>query len=98
MKAKGKTRKTKKTFMPVTFREAYAYSGKFADWLEKQAGKQAKSAYYGLQLLELVSRFDEIQQGQIEVERARRSLQKLLSYRYNPDNQTTGKTPSGGAA
>lgn len=88
---KGKTRKTQKTpktappFVPVTFREAYAYSGKFADWLEKQAGKQAKAAYYGLQLLELVSRFDVTLQGKTEVERARRSLQKLLGYTYKSE-------------
>lgn len=88
MNTKGKTRKTKKTtptFVPVTFREAYAYSGKFADWLEKHAGKQAKSAYYGLQLLEVVSRLDVTLQGKTEVERARRSLQKLLDYTYRPE-------------
>jgi hypothetical protein len=81
----SKTPKHSPDYVQVTFREVDAYRVRFAAWLESLAGKQAKAAYYGLQLLELVSRYDVTLQGEREVERARRSLAKLLDYTYKPE-------------
>lgn len=89
MNTKSKTRKTKQTapaFVPVSFREVYGYQDKFVEWLERQGGKQAKAAFYGLQYLDIASRNGVTEKGQKEVMRARRSLQKFLGYTFTPED------------
>ena len=71
-------------FVPVTFREFYAYKEKFSEWLETTYGKRANAAFYGLLFLEITARVGVTPEGEKDVTRCRRALQKLLDYTYQP--------------
>jgi hypothetical protein len=71
-------------FVPVTFREFYAYKEKFSEWLKTTAGKQANAAFYGLLFLEIAARVGVTLDGEKDVARCRRALQKLLDYTFQP--------------
>jgi hypothetical protein len=69
-------------FVPVTFREFFAYKDKFSKWLETTVGKQARAAFYGLLFLEIAARVGVTMEGEKDVARCRRALQRLLDYTY----------------
>ena len=68
----------------MTFREFYAYKEKFSEWLDTTVGKRANAAFYGLLFLEIAARVGVTLDGEKDVARCRRALQKLLDYTYHP--------------
>ena len=85
MNAKRNTKgKTEKAQSEVTYKEVDFYREKFAAWLTTQAGKEARGAFFALWAIEIFSRLN-ISMFDKEVTRARRTLQKFLNSKYEPD-------------